>query len=417
MLVISSLKLASQIAFLLRSQWWDDERIAAYQERKLTRMMRHAVSAIPFYQALGIRPESIVSSGDLSRFPYLTKSLLQEHASEFLDPRFTARRLHASRTSGSSGEPTTTYFDHGAWLFSKYAIKARRVIATASPLGKRLLIVADKPLPAPKSRNLAGLVQIRRKSMLDPMAEHAELIRTFRPHMIYAFPSFMLELLDFVRGRGQDVPPIPVIMTSSELLTPGARRQIETAFASHVYDVYGSTEFKEIAWQCREGSYHLNFESVFVETRAQNLVVSDLRNVAMPLLRYDLGDQGLVEPGGCSCGRRSPRLQAMTGRESEMLLLPDGARIFPYALTLTIEQVPGIRRYQIVHVAPAEVRLDVVPAGAEPSEAVLAELCRRLEALLDRRIHVIARRVDGIPRASGGKRKVFVREFGDGAPG
>jgi phenylacetate-CoA ligase len=434
MTAAGGLKVASYVAFLLRSQWWGSERIASYQRRKLVRMMRHAVSSIPYYRSLGIEAESITSPEDIGRFPYLTKPLLQARMREFLHAAAAPEKLYVSRSSGSSGQPTTTYFSPDSWFFSKYALKARRVLAVTNPIGKRFLIVVETP-PGERPRRragwrrpagwpLSGLVRFRRKSIFDEMAEHAELVRTYRPDVIYAFPSFLLELLQLFQDRRRPVPRIPVLMTSSEVLTRGMRDLLETGFRSRVFDVYGSTEFKEVAWQCAHGTYHVNFESVFVETRpvpddgggGQALVISDLRNTAMPLLRYDLEDRGLVRHGDCPCGRRSPQLREISGREAQTLILPDGGRVFPYVLTQTIEQIEGIRRYQIVHVAPAHVRLDVVPSESGPSEETLSALCRRLEELLAHRAQVTARRVGAIPRGAGGKHAVVVRAFPPAAP-
>jgi phenylacetate-CoA ligase len=425
----AGLKVASYVAFLLRSQWWSSEQIASYQRRRLIGMMRHAVSSIPYYGSLGIKPESITSPEDIGRFPYLTKPLLQARMREFLLPSATLEDLYVSRTSGSSGQPTTTYFSAESWLFSKYALKARRVLAATNPVRKRFLIVVEKPpgerpprragWRRPPAWPLGGLVRFRWKSIYDDMVEHAELVGRYRPDVIYAFPSYLIELLHLFEDRRRPVPRIPVLMTSSEVLTRAMRERLETGFRSRVFDVYGSTEFKEVAWQCAHGTYHVNFESVFVETRpipddaggGQALVISDLRNTAMPLLRYDLEDRGLVRHESCPCGRRSPQLGEISGREAQTLVLPDGSRVFPYVLTQAIERVEGIRRYQIVHVTPAQVRLDVVPSESGPGEETLSALCGRLEELLARRVQVTARRVGAIPRGAGGKHAVVVRAF------
>jgi len=58
---------------------------------------------------------------------------------------------------------------------------------------------------------------------------------------------------------------VPLIFTSGELLHPGARAAISHAFQARVFDVYGSSETKEIAWQCPEGGMHLNNDVVRLE--------------------------------------------------------------------------------------------------------------------------------------------------------
>ncbi len=411
---------------LLRSEWWSQRRIRGLQERRLVAMMRYAVTKIPYYRCMGITPDSISQAADLRRFPYLTKSIVQERWKELLLPAPPPDTLCTSPTSRSPGEPTTTYFDRSSWLFCKYAVKVRRTLRTMNPIGKRFLIIAEAP-PEASDRSSRGwsvpgrLLQVKRKSIFDDIADHAELIRDYRPDFVYAFPSFMMELLDFFEVRSEQAPRIPVITTSSELLTQTARASLESGFGSRVVDVYGSTEFKEVAWQCDQGTYHLNFESVFVETKpaqggtdrgsGERLVLSSLRNRAMPLLRYDVGDHGRIRGGPCACGRQSPHLEDLSGREAEMLLLPEGKRVFPYLLTQTIEKLSGVRRYRVVQVDEVTLRLEVVASDNGPSESELSRMCRNLEELLEGRVHVSARAVETIPRTPGGKACVVAREI------
>ena len=92
------------------------------------------------------------------------------------------------------------------------------------------------------------------------------------------------------------------------------RKFIEKAFGAEVFDIYGCTEIKEIAWECeKHEGYHINEDDVYVEIlhgespakpgEVGDIVLTDLRNKAMPLIRYRIGDRGLLIAGNCSCGR------------------------------------------------------------------------------------------------------------------
>src|SRR5579863_3514140 len=140
------LYVAVKVLAALRSQWWSAKHIREFQDRALIRMMRHAALNVPFYRRLNLRPESIVSATDLARFPVISKRQIQCDPEAFMAAGFAPATLYASRTSGSSGEPTTTLFDREAWLLSKYALKMRRVVATAGiPVGRRLMIISEQP--------------------------------------------------------------------------------------------------------------------------------------------------------------------------------------------------------------------------------------------------------------------------------
>lgn len=407
---------------VLKSQWWSAEQIHAWREQAVVSMLRHAVTHVPHYRRLGIDPGSITSLADLQRFPLLTKRDLQADPQSFLADGLDSRTLHSSRTSGSTGEPTVTYFDDESWAFLKYALKIRRTLAVTSPLFHRCLIVSEQPPNEAgryaQERPFGGrwLYRERVVSLYEDLSVHRAAIRELQPDMLYAFPSYLLELIASYRKAGEAAPQIPLLFTSSEVLTEEARARIESELGGRIFDIYGSTEFKEVAWQCRHGSYHVNFESVHVEalpdaagTDRHVLVLTTVCNRAMPLIRFYTGDLGTLEAPHCPCGRRTPRLRILHGREGDVLELPSGRRLSPYTLTTLIEELPGLHQYRIRHDAPD--RLTVELSASELNPERLEDCRRRILEMLREPLQISMQPVEQIPRGAGGKHKVFVRNW------
>src|SRR3712207_4483392 len=109
------------LARAMRSQWWTTAEIASYQEQAIVRIMQYSVASVPFYRGLRISPRDIRSVNDLQRFPIVTKSMVQESPAQFVADGHDRATLRHSLTSGSTGEPTTTYFDDDSWALAKYA--------------------------------------------------------------------------------------------------------------------------------------------------------------------------------------------------------------------------------------------------------------------------------------------------------
>ena len=118
------------------------------------------------------------------------------------------------------------------------------------------------------------------------------------------------------------------------------RRYIKDRYAADVFDIYGCTEIKEIAWECeRHNGYHINEDEVLVEIldgdkpvgwdEVGDIVITDLRNKAMPLIRYRIGDRGLLRPGPCSCGRTFALMAPSAGRSSDFIITPNGQKLSP----------------------------------------------------------------------------------------
>jgi phenylacetate-CoA ligase len=332
---------------------------------------------------------------------------------------FAPGSLYASRTSGSSGQPTTTYFDRRAWLLGKYALKMRRLAATGGiPLGQRVLVVSEQPperLGAIADAAPSGLgifFQQRYLSIHTPVEQHLPVLRKYQPNVLYAFPSYLIELISMADRLGTSVPRVETVYTSSEVLTAAARARIEQAFAGRIYDIYGSTEFKEVAWQCRAGVYHVNFENVYVEAQqpgsCEAVVLSSLCNRAMPLLRYNIGDRAVFGSHSCTCGRASLHLTEFSGREGDMISLPVGRRVSPYLLTTVIESEDSILQYRINQTALRDFRIDVIVKAPGESMRWRERVCKQLEHVLGD-VTIDVNEVDRLERAPSGKRSVFVR--------
>lgn len=414
---------ALQTLRLLRSQWYSEREIAGRQQAALVDTMRHAVLHVPFYRKLGFAASQLQSQDDLQRFPLLTKRTLQESASELIADGLDQRQLPSSRTSGSTGEPAQTYFDERSWSLCRFALKIRRTLAVAPPFFHRCLIVSEQTPDAAaryasaRPFRIGPAYQERVVSLFEDLDVHRRVIREFRPDILYGFPSHLLELARAYELANEAPPAIRWIFTSSEVLTPIVRGRIEAAFHARVHDIYGCTEFKEVAWQCKHGSYHINSESVLVETPRLpgdahgRIVLTTLCNRAMPLLRFDTGDLGAVAAPGvtCPCGRRLPQLEVISGRVGDMILLPSGRRFSPYVLETILETMPGLHQYRIVQEAPERLRIDMV-ASADADADRINQCRREIADTIGEPMDLSFRAVEAIPRMKGGKHHVFVRE-------
>lgn len=413
----SQARLAADTIRLLRSQWWSSGAIRAYQRTQVVTLLRYAVEHVPFYTALGISAREIRSLEDLQRFPIVTKADVQARADDFLSRDFEKGRLRSSYSSGMTGEPTVTYFDESSWLLCKYALKARRVLSAIGVSRQRVLILSDEEIPdesrSAVPRLAAFFLDIRGMRLGTELREDVRKVASFRPTVIYGFPSYLAALADAAAQANIELPKVPLIYTSSEVLTSSARISLEHAYGGRVIDVYGSTEFKEIAVQCKQGRYHVNFESVYVESHGEaeslpKLLVTSLVNRAMPLIRYELGDTGRVESAICACGRQSEQLVDLQGRLTEMLVFPDGAVLSPYLIEAVVEQHQAVKHFRIVHEQPWALRIEILaqPALGESDLGRFATSLRRLlpagASLRFAELH---------DRGIGTKRRIVSREF------
>ena len=187
-------------------------------------------------------------------------------------------------------------------------------------------------------------------------------IERLRPTIVYGYVSALRQVVRHAREHGRPLHRPKAVVTVSETLDPVTRQVLSEGFGAPVFDIYGSIEMGVIAWECEmHQGYHVAEDSVLMETQAtaaggDRLLLTNLHNEAMPLIRYDQGDLAVVGDGApCACGRRFRRLEAIQGRVTDSILRPDGSHVPPFSVTSVVRDTPGVRRFQIVQERPGQL--------------------------------------------------------------
>ncbi len=397
------------------AQWLAPERLQSLQWRRLQRAIERAAARSPLYRRrfrqLGIAPEDIRSLDDFRLLPPTTREELRA-PDDLLADDLPRNRLRGSMTSGSTGRRTTSYFDERAWVLAKYLLKLRARRACGLQPWHRVALFQED---APETPRFSGRTRAQAFSIHRPIAEILPAARCFAADAYYGFPGYLVRLAEAARGALRP----RLIFTSGELLDPLTRRAIEEGFGAPVFDVYGCTEVKEVAWECpAQGGHHLNADWVLVETDppegSGKILVTPLYNRAMPLLRYEVGDTGTLLPGRCACGRGLPLVRPTLGRSVDYLRLPDGTTLAPYSLTCAVEAIEGMRQYQFVQSELHRIELKIVPSDAFDDEASTA-LKQALAPVLPG-VEVAVVLVPAIPPEPSGKYRIVQSRVGAAGP-
>ncbi len=396
------------------NQWMDDAELREDQLRRLRRILEHAFTHVPFYREMaaerGLSPERIHSLEDLPLLPVITRETVQKNHHLLLSEEGDRARWFRSKSSGSTGEPLEVAFDPPCWIASRYVLKWRSLLATGfPPFGKVVVIRAVEPnLLEDKWKQLRLPLEdwLKRRcylSTFDPPEMHLEFYRRFRPGAIHGPPSYFLGLADALHRRPGASLKVPRILCTTELLDSRSRRFISEAFDAEVFDIYGSSEFKDVAWECpvHEG-YHINADNVIVEVVQDgapvppgtegDIVLTTLSNRAMPLIRYRVGDRGVLSEDRCSCGRTLPLMKCIEGRIVDYIHSPGGRKTSPYQLVNRLEEIPEVRRFQIHQQEDYSLHINLVVSRRDGDlvsakvEQILSEV---VGAALPIRTHVV----------------------------
>jgi phenylacetate-CoA ligase len=129
------------------------------------------------------------------------------------------------------------------------------------------------------------------------------------------------------------------------------RETIERVFGCKVFDSYGCREISQIATECEaHNGLHTVFENQYVELIDQEIVVTNLNNYLMPFIRYKVGDlASAIDYTPCSCGRCSPRIVSLVGRDNDNIELPNGKVINGEFFEFLFFGIPSVVQYQVVY--------------------------------------------------------------------
>jgi phenylacetate-CoA ligase len=391
-----------------------------WQAKRLRQLIKHATRNIPLYRDLlaskKIDVRRVRKPTDLRLLPIITKETFSGSSVDmFVDNSRTMNQVWSS-TSGTSGKPFSfipglsgdlTYSDfisfrfllsYGWYPWEISEIKIARIKMHRDNRENRFFVSVQEFFSDPD----ASIVRI------------AE----FKPLVLEGFPSVLLELVRRVEAN----PSLPKIaprfaVVMGEVLTVAARERISKALGCEVYNRYSTEEMGTLGMECgQHDGFHLINDVVLVEVTDDTgapaapgeqgkILLTDLSNFNMPLIRYDVGDSGFIIKDACACGQLAPRIK-IAGRHSASLSF-GARRIFHLECAAIFEAFSGIvLQYQVVKRSDSELLLRLV-TSRELTEAETLDITKAFHAIAGE-IRVVPERVKLIESSPTGKSQTIV---------
>ena len=413
---------APRYAALLKAQYWRPEKLESYRARQLEKTFR-AATKIPFYAE---RFGAATRAGNLQGLPVLKRSEVEPLSLSVrsLYPRGT--HFVSERSSGTSGVAVELLFD-SSHQAGRNAARIRYLRMNGwSPLRPSVWFVGASLLTErnPDYQGIGELIRwfssslgVKFLSTDMPFREQVDTLAKLRPVSLYAFPSGIDGILSVLEETGRSLPSLRLVMCGGEAVDDSLRERVRRLLGLDLRDNYGSTE-AFLAFQCPEGSYHINAEHVLLEivdeagravaaSEMGRVLVTTLENYLMPLVRYEIGDYAVAAESGCSCGRTLPLLGRALGRQVNLFRKPDGSLMSGWRAVGTLRKFPDLKTFQVVQKSILQFCVRYVadrPLSPEGETAVRSKLCDDLGEAAE----VAFEQVTEIQRAPSGKFMVTV---------
>jgi phenylacetate-CoA ligase len=391
--------------------FWDQESetlarptLEQLQLKRLQDTVQRVAQRVPFYRQRfaeqGVTPEAIKSLDDVRRLPFTTGADLRSIypngmlAVDHEEPV----RLHTS--SGTTGKPKAIFFSRNDVNNSAELI-ARALIMTG--------ITKKDVFQNMMSYGLftGGLVMHYGAEKVGCLVIPAGpgtsdrqlmLMQDFRTTAVHILPSYALYFASFLEQKGidprQDLA-LRKAFVGAEPHTEETRRRIEQAFGCDVYNSYGLTEMNGpgVAFECEhKAGLHLWEDNYILEIinpatgeplpegETGELVLTTLKREAMPILRYRTRDITSIIPEPCKCGRTHRRLNRITGRSDDMLIIR-GVNIFPQQIERVLMSFPQVGRNYVIVIEGLDdmtIKVELAAAGFDGQVEHVAALQNQL---------------------------------------
>lgn len=382
----------------------DRPSLERLQLQRLQDTVKRVAARVPFYQQkfaeLGVKPEQIHSLADLRCLPFTTNADLRANYPTGLlaVPLDDTLRLHTS--SGTTGKPKALFFSRND-VNNAAELCARCFVATGvtkKDVFQNMMTYGlfTGALVSHYGAEKVGCLVI--PAGPGNSERQLMLMQDFRTTLIHMTPSYALYFASFLEKHGvnprRDLA-LRKAFIGAEPYTEETRRKIEEALGIDVYNSYGLTEMNGpgVAFECEQKhGMHLWEDYFLVEIldlvtgepvpdgQPGEMILTSLNREAMPLLRYRTRDITSIIAEPCPCGRTHRRLNRITGRADDMLIVR-GVNIYPQQIERVLMATPGIGRNYLIELEGLDemiVKVELAEAGFDGQVEHLVQLQSRI---------------------------------------
>jgi len=435
---------------MLANEFRSADELRAWQRSALQNVVAFVARQTRYYRelfaCLGLHPSDLSEVEHLPRLPILRKHEVFEHEAELwpevLPPG--EQRHGPTHSSGTTGRSVSVQHCTSSLLMFSLLWQRQARWFDLDPNGIFLdvRIGSEVSCDAEGKPNPDGVVIQRARwphlgsffrtgpqlgfNLSNPIAQQVAWLQSLRPTYAMSYPGLMEEWM-LTAGGSKPVDSLRCLIGIGSHVTPSLRARLESTYGIPLHQTYGLNEMGKVALRCEAGRYHVHSEHSLVEIvhpdgkpcepgQTGHILVTSLRNWAMPLLRYDTGDLAEVVNGPCPCGRTLPSFGEVIGRYRRYAGLPDGTRERVNVLLSAFGQMATadlafLRRYQLYQRRDNqfELRLETTAPVSEAFRRHIEQTWAKLDPKGSTPLTICE--VDQIPPAPSGKLLDFQSEF------
>lgn len=415
---------------LLASQYLAREDIDRLQRRRAQRIAEFAAGNSRFYAAMfeksGVRVDRLGERDEWQNIPVTTRAELKRDRDEVVSTEANKRTARSAQTGGSTGEPLRTMHDNRApnlalaWrMYGWWGVQPWDNLARVGRWGFGTVDAIKNAISWWPSKQVYLDAQLFDENS---MAAFYERLVNTGPALVEGYVGAMLEFANFLDAQHLTIPSIRAVATTAAPLTLNVRSRLETVYGVPIYDEYRGSEVNWIAGECQgHNGLHVFADARLVEVVDDNgrrlpngqfgdIVVTDLTNRVFPIIRYKVGDRGVMFDHQCPCGVNLPMMGPPEGRTTDIVRLPSGRMINHGLMAMFAEHAEAVRIFQIHQTNDYAIHLRIVRGDIPNAERYIEEAVQQVRRRIEDEVPVSIEYVNAVPY-TGGKTKFLISDI------
>jgi phenylacetate-CoA ligase len=400
-------------------------------EQKRNELFLHAYEHNKYYhrifKQIGLIQDGEVDPSRIPDIPILTKDIIRKKQHELISDDYHTRKWFYNSSGGSTGEPVRLMQDdvYLRWRNATNYYYYKNILGIEEPTAKKVLLWGSERdlfkgsvgFKAKIQNRLSNTIFLNSFRMTERDIErYINTINSFEPEIVRGYAGSLYALCQYAEKKKISLYTPKVVVSAAESLSDNMRETIQSSFGTKVYNFYGSREVSNLAGECKEGLMHpfmfWNYQEVLdnhdqpvKEGEEGRVIVTNLFNYSMPIIRYEIGDMAILGPGKCNCGLTLPTFREVTGRITDHFILNNGttvpAEYFIHLLGVVCNK-GEIEKFQVIQEDYDTIRILAVPKD-EVSDHYRSNIDAKIRLVMGQGCKIKWDFVDDIPKTPSGK--------------
>ena len=387
-------------------------------QEDIENLLKHATDTTKYYKKY--------KGKNIKDFPVINKAIIKENFEKIQSELYKGKDLHKMSTSGSTGTPLTVVQDKR---------KRARVIASVIFFGKLcgykfgerqmfLRVWVDRIKKSKLQKFLQNMIPEDVSNLSNEKIE--EVINVLKNDKkvknVLSYASTLEKITNYLEGKDEKIYGLNSIISGSELLQENVRRRLKEIFNCNVVSRYANEENGILGQDCIENNHeiHLNIADYYFEFlkldedipakegELSRIVITDLWNYALPLIRYDTGDLAIIGKADCK-DKQGVVIKEIYGRKVDLIYNTQGNPVSPHLITNNMWGIEGVKQFKFIQENQSVFKILLnLENKANFNER---DLIDRFKKLLGRDAEIKIEFTNEIPVLNSGKRKYIENLF------